>query len=334
MTAPVPVALIYNPEAGSRFGLRPRPSVMEVAGALRANGGEPELFATRAAGDGVLRGQEAARRFPVVAVLGGDGTINEVLNGVIAAGSGCHLLVLPGGSVNVLARDLGIPLDPCRAAALLREGAPRRLFLGRAQEFRPSTCPSPSPADAPGSPHSRYFALMAGAGLDASIVRALAGTRLKRALGVFAFIFEGLRHAFSYGFPRLKVSTENREAQGYFVVAGNSPGYAGWFSLTPEADPAAPGFQVAVITTRSVPVYFYLLFLALTGDMLRSRYVAHFNACRLSISSDSPAWLQLDGESYERLPVEIVCDGASVDFLVPRAAVMPAATRVVSQAGA
>lgn len=316
-TAPEPVAVIYNPEAGSRLTVRPRPALSEVVAALRACGGDVELLPTRKAGDGLCRGEEAARRFPVVAILGGDGTINEVLNGIVAAGCRSRVLLLPGGSINVLARNLGLPLDPRRAAALLRDGAPRRLFLGRALK-----------ADGPSA--SRYFVLMGGAGLDASIVHALAGTRFKRTLGFISFVCEGLRHAAFYPFPQLTITTDNREVTGYMAVVGNSPGYGGWFSLTPQADPGQPGFQVTVITTRSVPKYFYLLGLALTGSVLRSRHVLHFEAPRISIASAQPAWVQLDGECWEPLPVEFIADGTSLDFLVPRATVIPATTDAVS----
>lgn len=324
MTAPEPVALIYNPNAGSRLTIRPRRSLAAVVDALRAHGGEVELFASRQAGDGFRRGEEAARRFPVVAVFGGDGTINEVLNGIVAGGCRSRVLILPGGSVNVFARDLGLPLDPCRAAALLRDGAPRRLFLGRAQPGGTDGGQAESGVPA------RYFALMAGAGIDASIVRALAGTRLKRILGYAGFVIEGLRHAVAYRFPRLTVRTQNRTVNGYLAVVGNAPGYGGWFSLTPNADPAQPGFEVTVITTRSVLKCLYLLGMAFTGSVLRCRDVVHFEASRVSISSDAPAWVQVDGESYEPLPMEFSIDGTSLDFLIPRAPVIPATADAIS----
>ena len=185
--------LIYNPAAGGQLRLRRR-GVEEVAAAKRRYGGDPEPLPSREPQDGFVRGEEAGRRFSIVAVLGGDGTVNEVLNGVVAAGGTARLLVLPGGSVNVLARDLRIPLDPCRAAALLRKGVGRRLYLGRAGK--------------------RYFALMAG------------------------------------GLPRIR-------------------------------------------------------------DFL------YFNATRLRISSDRPAYVQVDGEPHDPLPMEFSSDSTALRFLVP-----------------
>jgi diacylglycerol kinase (ATP) len=290
------LALIYNPAAGHGLAWRRR-SIEEVAAALRANGGRPVLMQTRGPGDAVELARQAAARFPVVAVLGGDGTANQVVNGMVAAGSAARLLLLPGGSVNVLARDLGLPLDPCAAASLLKEGMERRIFLGRAGQ--------------------RYFVVVAGAGLDASIVRHLAGGRLKRRLGPLAFVLEGFRHALTYRFPRLTVRSEAGEVSGYLAVVGNSPGYAGWFSITPQADPGQPGFQVAVCRSSFALKYFYFTGLALAGALHRSRDFVYFQAPHLEIVADAPAWVQVDGEPHGPLPMEFSSDGTSLRFLVP-----------------
>lgn len=299
MVARQPLALIYNPLAGSSFRLRHRTSVDEAVAVLRQYGGDPHLLPTREPHDGFARGEEAGRQFPLVAVLGGDGTINEVVNGLVAAGSAAPLLVLPGGSVNVLARDLRIPLDARAAAALLREGMERRVFLGRAGP--------------------RYFVLMAGAGLDASIVRRLSHRALKRRLGAFAFILEGLRHSILYRFPRLAVCSEAGDVSGYFAVVGNSPGYGGWFSITPGADPGQPGFQVAVCRSRFALKYFYFTARALTGTLQRSRDFIYFEVPRLRIVSEAPVpvHVQVDGEPAGVLPMDFVSDGTHVQFIVP-----------------
>lgn len=298
MTSREPLALVYNPAAGSRLRLRRHRTPEEVAAALRSNGGDPELLPTRGPRDGFARGEEAGRRFPLVAVLGGDGTLNEVLNGMVAANSTARVLLLPGGSANVLARDLRIPLDACRAAELLRTGVDRRLFLGRAGR--------------------RHFALMAGAGLDASIVWRLGQSRMKKQLGALAFVLEGLRHSVAYDFPRLTVLSDAREVTGYLAVVGNSPGYGGWFSVTPGADPGQPGFQVAVCTSARALKYFYFTGLALAGALPRSRDFIYFHTARLEIASDRPAYVQVDGEPHDQLPMEFLSDGTSLRFLAPQ----------------
>ncbi len=297
---PQAIALVYNPVAGgNRPRLRPRRSIREVQKALEASGTEPHLFPTRGAGDGFARAEEAARSFSTVAVLGGDGTINEALNGVVAAGTDPRLLLLPGGTVNVLARDLGLPLDPCRAASLIREGGERRIFLGRAG--------------------SRYFALMASAGIDASVVRHVSASRLKRHFGVGAFVVEGLRHTVGYRFPPLLVRSHGREVRGYLVVVGNSRGYGGFFAVTPAADIHRSGFQVAVCTSAFAPKYWWYFGMALLGRLERTRGFTYFETDRLEICSEKDALVQLDGECHGTTPVEIVSDGTTARFLLPEA---------------
>lgn len=302
-----PLALVYNPVAGSRAGLRSPRTLDEVVAALKNAGGEPEILPSRGPGDGFQRGDEAARRHKTVAVLGGDGTLNEVLNGVISAKTGSRVLLLPGGTVNVLARDLAIPLDPVRAAALLATGLDRRLFLGRVG------------GAVSNGPYAggRYFAMMASAGVDASIVHSLSATRRKRTLGVFAYVLEGLRQTFTYRFPRLRVLASGEQVEGYLAVVGKSPGYGGWFSVTPGADPGDPTFHVAVCTSRNPLKYYSSLALALAGRLEGSRSFVYLRALRVELTAETHLPLQVDGEAYGSLPVTIESDGVSVQILTP-----------------
>lgn len=290
------VGLVYNPAAGSTARIRPRRTVDQVIAALREQGAEPQPLPTRGPGDGIVRALEAAREFSTVAVMGGDGTVNEAINGVVAAGTGARLLLLPSGTVNVLARDLRIPLDACRAAALLRSGKPRRIYLGRA--------------------NGRYFGMMVSAGVDASIVRRLSTSRLKRPLGVFAYILEGLRHTISYRFPRITVRADGKEIEGYLAVAANSPGYGGWFSICAGADPCQPGFQVGVCVSANALKYYGYLGLALGGSLHRTRDFVFFPATRVELVSASEVPAQIDGEPFGALPVEVVSEGTTVQVIV------------------
>ena len=297
------VALVYNPAAGIRWSRRP--GIEAVREALRAAAGRVLTFPTRGPGDGITQGRAAAESVGsgVVAVYGGDGTVNEALNGVVEAGGSATVLLLPGGTVNVLARDLKIPLHPLKAARLLAQGKPRTIYLGRA-----------SWPDG-----GRYFALMAGAGLDASVVYRMLSHRLaKSALGPWAFVLEGLRHAVRYPFPEIRVSAdEGAEVSGYFAVVGKAPGYAGWLSVTPAANLAEPRFQVAVSTGRRSWRYFYYLGLALAGRLERSRDFVFLQARRVRMAGRGTVRVQVDGEYAGLLPMEFFCDGTAVRILTP-----------------
>ena len=151
---------------------RHRRDVPLILSALRGLGYDVEELETEAAGDasGLARGAVEAG-FDIVAVLGGDGTVNEAVNGL--AGSDVPLAIIPTGTVNVLAMELGIPLDPPDAVKLLGAAVEHVSWidLGRAGE--------------------RYFGLMAGVGMDAAVVAAL-HPAMKKALKEAAFAVQGL----------------------------------------------------------------------------------------------------------------------------------------------
>src|SRR5579862_1748915 len=154
----VRATLIYNPIAGHGGSLAELEAARDVLAArgwlvrLEATAGPGA--ATALAGDAVERGDD------VVIVAGGDGTINEAIQAL--AGTTVALGVLPVGTVNVWAREIGLPAHPVAAAALLADGDSRTIDLGRAGE--------------------RLFLLMAGAGFDGAVT-GLVESRLKRAMG-------------------------------------------------------------------------------------------------------------------------------------------------------
>ena len=129
----------------------------------------------------VLAGTAHAKGFGAVAVLGGDGTVNEVANGLMAGAERPALIVIPGGSANVLARALGLPNDPVEATGAvleaLRDGRRRTISLGLASWDLDETGGDVSPVGARAVGGSRYFTFCAGLGYDAEVIRAVEGLR-------------------------------------------------------------------------------------------------------------------------------------------------------------
>src|SRR5215217_2632305 len=198
------IALIANPHA-SRFSGRQRDRVVATLGAAH----KVELLQTGHAGQATeLARQAVAGGAEVVAVLGGDGTVNEVVNGL--RGSAAALGLLGGGRVNVVARGLGLPADPDRAAArlveLLAARARRRLTLGVADQ--------------------RCFALNAGLGLGGAIVREVERRqRAKQLYGDRAYVAAGLK-ALLVNYdrdPHLTVHLPDGRPplRGFFTLVGN-----------------------------------------------------------------------------------------------------------------
>jgi diacylglycerol kinase family enzyme len=303
------LALIANPHA-SRFSGRQRDRVV----AALAAGHKVEVLQTAHPGQATaLASQAVASGVELVAVLGGDGTVNEVVNGL--RGSDAALGLLGGGRVNVLARGLGLPADPDRAAArlveLLAAGARRRLSLGVAGD--------------------RCFALNAGLGLGGAIVREVERRqRAKQLYGDRAYLAAGLKALLvdhDRDQPHLTVHLPDGRAplRGFFTLVGNGDPftYLGRrpFRPTPHAtwDGGLDLLVGQTMTTRS-------LVRALTGMLSphpRAGYpglpVLH-DIDGFSLESDIPLPFQLDGEYVgDRTSVAFGCLRSALAVFAPPA---------------
>src|SRR2546423_12172076 len=177
MTSARTVQLISNPNAG-RGGRQRAAEVARFCALLEARGVAVEVLSTTAPHDTTRLAREAAERGArEIVVAGGDGTINEALQGLV--GTGARLGIWPAGTANVLARELGLPFDLPGVVDVIARACSRRIYLGCATEEATEA--------------RRYFCLMAGIGLDASIVARLP-PRLTRRVGQGAVWGSGLRH--------------------------------------------------------------------------------------------------------------------------------------------
>jgi diacylglycerol kinase family enzyme len=301
------VALICNPHA-SRFSGRQRDRVVAVLG--RAH--KVEVLQTGHAGQAtdLARGAVAGGA-EVVAVLGGDGTVNEVVNGL--RGTTAALGLLGGGRVNVVARGLGLPADPDRAAAhlaeLLAAGARRRLTLGMAGD--------------------RCFALNADLGLGGVIVREVERRqRAKQLYGDRAYVAAGLKALlvdYDRERPHLTVHLPDGRPplRGFFALVGNGDPftYLGRrpFRPTPQATWEG-GLDLLVGQTMATRAL-----VRAVGGMLsphpRSGYpglpVLH-DVDGFSLESDIPLPFQLDGEYVgDRTSVRFGCLRSALSVVAP-----------------
>ena len=302
------VALIANPHA-SRVSGRQRDRVV----AALATRHKLELLQTGHPGHATeLAARAVADGAEVVAVLGGDGTVNEVVNGLRDADAA--LALLGGGRVNVLARGLGLPASPDRATPrlleLLATGARRRVSLGVAGE--------------------RCFALNAGLGLGGAIVREVERRqRAKQLYGDRAYLAAGLKTLLVDGdhdVPHLTVHLDGGRAplRGFFALVGNGDPftYLGRrpFRPTPRATWEG-GLDLMVGQTMATR----WLVRGLTGMLSpnpRSGYprlpVLH-DQDRFALESDIPLPFQLDGEYLgDRTSVAFGCIRSALEVVAPR----------------
>ena len=282
--------VIFNPTAGR--ARRVRSGALERARKVLARQGiESELAATDGPGSAPRLARQAVRdRRQMVIVCGGDGTLNEVVNGL--AGSAVPLALLPAGTANVFAKELGLPWNIERAASLIGGSRFRRISLGHVKA-------------AEGEKDGRYFLSLAGAGPDGAIVRAV-DPSLKERTGTVAFWIEGFRQLTSYGFPRFRVKFENETAEGTLIIAGRTKHYGGPVKITTRADIYGNDFELMLCTTSSRWKYLSYMPLLLSGGLRHVPSIRFVRATEMRCEpiDAEPIWVQVDGEAAGRLPAE------------------------------
>jgi len=282
--------LIVNPTAG---GGRRVPQLDEARRIFRNAGIETELQNTTAAGEATAMARRAVEDLrQLVIVCGGDGTVNEVVNGL--ACSQVPLAVLPAGTANVLAKELCLPWNLPRAAEIIVRAPYRRIALGLA-----------IPEKSSGEP--RYFLSLAGAGADGALVSAVR-PEIKLKAGILAYWQEGIRQLSKYDFPMFRTSMAGNaiDIDASLVIVGRTKHYGGPFKITTEAGLLQPEFELAFVTTRSAWRYIAYLPLIWAGKLRGARYVRFFKTSSLQCASNSESHVQIqvDGEPAGRLPVE------------------------------
>lgn len=289
--------LIYNPTAGQR----------DRAGKMRAlisNMRSEGLKLQNAPTNGPGHATEIARNavgagLDVVVVCGGDGTVSEAACGLV--GSSVPLAVLPGGTSNVLARELSIPLRLRDATKLLLEGEPRKVRVMYAND--------------------RPFLLWAGVGLDARIMGHMS-LLLKRWLGRTGIFFTVWSEFFRYEFPRLEVAVDGQVHDATFAVVCNARLYAGDWVIAPDARLDSEEMEVMLFSGGGrwrFLALFRQLQLGRAGHLTRgiARVVSGRNITIRSLES-YPVEVQVDGDCVLETPVNCRVSEETVTILAPR----------------
>ena len=257
-----------------------------IAGAL-ASEFAVDLVETKGPGHAMELAADAARgRVDVVVALGGDGTVNEVVNGL--AGTDVPLGVLPGGGANVFARSIGLPRDPVEATGILLERLmepPRPVPLGRIDD--------------------RWFHSNCGIGIDATIVRRVETRQFaKRMTGDLFFMWSAVAAflgEFDRRTPHLTVAFDGEQTEGVFtlVVQNLDPfTYLGErpIRLCPDASLDGGLDAVAMRTMRTTAVAGTLTRAFLARPPARRSAVSGHDLRRIAVTADRPVPAQIDGE--------------------------------------
>jgi diacylglycerol kinase (ATP) len=287
--------LIYNPAAGA-LRRSPERILQRTIAALAHGGISPRPLPTSAAGEAASLAREAVGQgADLVLVLGGDGTVNEVVQGLIH--STVPLGVLPGGTANVLAMELGLGSRPETAARRLAGFEPRPVALGRIT----------------GGFGSRYFLLMAGAGLDANIVYEVSAG-LKNAAGKLAYWAAGFARFFKR-VEQLEVCIENTVHPCGFALVSRVRNYGGDLEIATGASLHDDHFEVVLFEGSNPLRYAWYMLNVAAKRVQRVRGVRVLQAYHVEILTETP--VQIDGEYLGRHAVTIEIVPGALRLLLP-----------------
>ncbi|TAM81080.1 MAG: hypothetical protein EPN47_14485 [Acidobacteria bacterium] len=298
--------LISNPVAGTKSSRRSG-QIQKAVAVLREGGIAADLRFTAKPGDAKqLAGKAVKDGCDLVIVCGGDGTINEVANGVATART--PLAVLPGGTANIVAKDLGLPGHIVKAARELPSWRPCSVPLGRATW------------EESGSIHQRYFLAVAGVGFDAHTISQL-DAAMKLRMGVIAYCWEAVRQVFRYNFPPFQCVVNGSTASATFAVVQRSSRYAGWLNLARPHSIHESGFSCCLFEGCNPLRYFkYAL-----GVLSRTHYwfgdVRFLSGPIVRCASENPVDIinfEVDGELAGRVPVTFDTVPDALTLLAPR----------------
>jgi diacylglycerol kinase (ATP) len=277
---------------------------------LDARGITVDSIATTGPGHaGEIARQEVDRGADLILVAGGDGTINEVVNGM--AFSEVPLGVLPAGTANVLACELGIGKSMERAAEALADSVQERVALGLISNF------SNGPDDAR-EESRRYFLLMAGAGLDAEIVHHL-DMRMKEAFGKAAYWIGGFSKLGSR-IPEFTVEANGREFRASFALLSRVRNYGGDLEIAPTISLLDDEFEMVLFEGES-SLDFLKYMLAVVAHRQQSMSgITILRTRQASFSAAAPGgriYLQVDGEQMGIAPATVKIVPNALTLLVP-----------------
>jgi len=274
------IHIIFNPVAGRRK----RHLLDDVVGRLRAAGADVTIELTEGPAHATALAREVTRRrqADVIVAAGGDGTINEVACGLL--GQGIPLGIVPLGTANVLAIEIGLRPRAEEIAAMLLEGPAEIIGTGLVQ--------------------GDLFLLMVGIGFDGEVVHRI-NPRMKKLWGKGAFILSGLKVWLRGPAHDIRLSVDGQEKRAAWAVVTNARHYAGPFVLAPEAAITQPGLTLFLFQKKSRLAF--AIYLAALGLGLVSRLssVEVLSARVIDVQGPEGLAVEVDGDRRGHLPQRI-----------------------------
>ena len=290
------IHIIINPAAGK--GTATLPIINQ---SMKEAGIKWEISVTKQAGDGLLLAKAAVKEgVDAVAVYGGDGTLMEVISGLM--GSEVPLVILPGGSANIMATELGIPKDLKEACALISQGP---------LEIRTIDV---------GQLNKRYFISRISVGFEADMVKG-ADRKTKNKIGMLAYVFSAFEALKKIKHPHyhLKIDGKEYEAQGLTCIVTNV-GNLGFtkISLDKHIDVSDGLLDVIIVRKANFSMFNHIMTTLLKRERPDNlELVDHWQGKDIGITSSLKQMVECDGEILEKVPLNIKIIPAAIRVLVP-----------------
>ena len=290
---------MYNPRAG-KFNRERGQLLQRTIEKLKAQGHNVIAIPTTGPGAATAIARDCAGKgAQLVIAAGGDGTINEVANGLV--GTEVPLAILPGGTANVLAVELEIGTGILHAARCMHEWGPERVSVGLLSN----------------AVEERYFLMMAGAGLDAMILYNI-DAALKARIGKAAYWLAGFSQL-GKTLPEFQVRSDGHQSTCSFALASRVRNYGGDLWIARGASLFSDVFELVLFEGPAAVFYMKYLFGVLTGRLVHMKGVSVVRTDTLHLESptDIGIYVQVDGEFAGRLPARLSIVPRALTVLVP-----------------
>lgn len=284
------IVLIANPIAKKASERK----IAKASRFLRSKGYEVEVLFTKQRGDAENLAKKISRRNSELLIIaaGGDGTFNEVINGIV--GTDIPMAILPMGTTNVLAKELGVPEDVEGAMKIAVSSTPKTVSLGKIYVTRHSPPPQ---ADV-----TRHFCLMAGIGFDGEAVFRI-NEALKKLSGKGAYIYSGIKTLSVFDPSELTFDINGKTYYGYSAIISKSAKYGGNFKITPDARLADPTLYICLFKGKRRPDIFRYVCGIVAGRHLNFKDIEYLKATSIEVNGN--AHIQIDGDYFGVTPAKI-----------------------------
>jgi diacylglycerol kinase (ATP) len=290
------ILVIGNPIAGTGQADR---WINVFARALEQHGHDVQVFMSKRSGEALEKAGAIDGDIDRIVVAGGDGTVNEVING-LSDPKRIPILHLPTGTANQLARSLDLPFDPYELANILEHGSIRRIDMGLVENHR--------------------FLLLVSSGFDARVAREVKKSR-NDTLGYAGYVVPILRACASHRAHQLHVIIDDKQTiPGCNVMVLKVRQYGGVLVFAEEARLDSGHFEVCIFQQGSIPWMSLYAVAGLVGKATELPGVIRVRARMVRIESEDPIPVEIDGDHFGITPVNIQMQPSVVPVIVPNSA--------------